>query len=62
MTDYTKDYGEYLKVIDKDAGTLIGIFKIETGVLSTIHNVKTVTDDDYLAYMSELDAALNNQE
>lgn len=63
MTDYTKDYGEYLKVIDKDAGTLIGIFEVSDGnVLSTIHTVETVSEEEYLIYVASKEAELDQIE
>ncbi|MDC4489522.1 hypothetical protein [Acinetobacter baumannii] len=63
MTDYTKDYGEYLKVIDKDAGTLIGIFEVSDGnVLSTIHTVEAVSEEEYLIYVASKEAELDQIE
>ena len=48
MTDYRKDFAEYVKVKDKDTGMLIGYIKIsEDNILSTLHNVEVVTQEEY---------------
>ncbi|WON80544.1 hypothetical protein OK024_01490 [Acinetobacter sp. UGAL515B_02] len=60
MSDYTIENGQYLKVTDKDTGDLIGIFEVSDGnVLSTIHTVETVSEEEYLIYVASKEAELD---
>lgn len=63
MSDYTIENGQYLKVTDKDTDDLIGIFEVSDGnVLSTIHTVETVSEEEYLIYVTSKEAELDQIE
>lgn len=63
MSDYTIENGRYLKVTDKDTDDLIGIFEMSKGnVLSTIHTVETVSEEEYLIYVASKEAELDQIE
>ncbi|CAG68952.1 MULTISPECIES: hypothetical protein [Acinetobacter] len=63
MSDYTIENGQYLKVTDKDTGDLIGIFEVSDGnVLSTIHTVETVSEEEYLIYVTSKETELDQIE
>ncbi|WP_270805648.1 hypothetical protein [Acinetobacter sp. CinCl2] len=55
MSDYTIENGQYFKVTDKDTNDLIGIFEVSDGnVLSTIHTVEAVSEEEYLIYVGRI--------
>lgn len=63
MSDYTIENGQYFKVTDKDTDDLIGIFEVSDGnVLSTIHTVETVSEEEYLIYVASKEAELDQIE
>ena len=60
MSDYTIENGQYFKVTDKDTNDLIGIFEVSDGnVLSTIHTVEAVSEEEYLIYVTSKEAELD---
>lgn len=61
MSDYTIENGQYLKVTDKDTNDLIGIFEVlDSNVLSTIHTVEAVSEEEYLIYVTSKEAELDH--
>lgn len=60
MSDYTIENGQYLKVTDKDTSDLIGIFEVlDSNLLSTIHTVEAVSEEEYLIYVTSKEAELD---
>ena len=48
--NYTIKDGQFYKVTDKDAGVFIGVGELkESDVLSTIHNVEFISEEQYEA-------------
>ncbi|APV35070.1 hypothetical protein [Acinetobacter soli] len=63
MSDYTIENGQYFKVTDKDTDDLIGIFEVlDSNVLSTIHTVEVVSEEEYLIYVASKEAELDQIE
>lgn len=59
MSNYTIENGQYFKVTDKDTNDLIGIFEVlDSNVLSTIHTVEAVSEEEYLIYVASKEAEL----